>query len=462
MNMFKKAQAARPKGASPSPQAPAPESDLAKNPAPSDNRVYNILAYAIDRAGVAVPSEPIRTRNYTLVFEPYNTVRRFDEYDAVILFQGIFEQFETKSNYYSGRYLVHSHDRDELDKRHKELQLLLNKGGFACFILHRPFIDRNESADISDTDLCKRELNYSSFYRNDSSDRAAHVRPCRGELTRFCELYGAACTSFDCYNENVVVTPLVKVGNKLVGLALAGNEFFIPTLMPEDHRVGEYFQTLSDALVGIRNKLVVDIPKWVDAFRFEREDEASVRVETLNQEVSRLSDEIETFRSFKRVLVTDGDALVDAVGRVFKDGFGFRVDATDEKREDVKLLDSEGKSLVFAEIKGTNTGVKREYINQADSHRERAGLPADFPTILVVNTHIKNSRTVEEKDQPVPGEQILHAKRIGVLVVRTLDLLRLLRVMKRGAIESAQVMKILQSGGGWLRCDDAKMEVVTQ
>ncbi len=248
--MFKKAKTAKSMAESHPSESLVRPPESEQKALDSDNRVYHILVYAVDLVGVAVPSEPIRNRNYTLVFEPYTTVRRFDEFDAVILFQGIFERFETVSNFFE-HYSAHSYDRDELDKRKKELQLLLKKGGFACFILYRPFIDRNQSSNICDTDLCKCELNYSSFYRHDSQDRVAHVRSCRGELTRFCELYGAAYTSFECYNECLDVSPLVKYGDKLVGLALAGNEFFIPSLKPETHRVDEYFQTLAGALVTI-------------------------------------------------------------------------------------------------------------------------------------------------------------------------------------------------------------------
>ena len=73
-----------------------------------------------------------------------------------------------------------------------------------------------------------------------------------------------------------------------------------------------------------------------------------------------------------------------------------------------------------------------------------------------------NLSSLRRRIKPVPREQVVHARRIGVLVVRALDLLGLLRLTKRGSIQSAEVMKILQSGGGWLRCDDAKMEIVTQ
>jgi hypothetical protein len=423
-------------------------------------RSYNLLAYGVERARIKPPKSSIKSRNYSLTFEPFNTTHRFDEYDGMLLFQGIYEDFAEKSSY-RGRHIVHSYDHDELDKREKELDLLLKKGGFVCFVLHLPFIDSNELQDISDTDLSKIYLNYPSFYRENLSDRVTHVRPCRGELMRFCELYGATWTIFKNFNEKLDLRPLVKVGDKLVGMVLWGNQFFLPSLLPEEHRVQEYFQTLADALVAIRNKVLTDIPPWVDAFTFPCEEAASSRVEELAKEVDALESQIETFRRFKHILVADGDALVEAVTLTLREGFGFSVDSTDEFREDIKILGADSKPVIFAEIKGTNSGVKREFINQADSHRERAGLSDTFPTLLIVNTHIKNARSIAEKDQDVPDEQIAHAKRNGVLILRTFDLLTLLRLKQVGRIESSAALELFQKNSGWLRCREQTIEVIS-
>jgi len=108
-----------------------------------EKRVYTILVYGIERKGLTPPEEGINRRNFNLIFEPFSTERRFNEFDGVILFQGIFEKFERKSGGYFGEpYLAHRYAKDELDKRLKELDLLLNNKGFVCFVLCEPFIDR--------------------------------------------------------------------------------------------------------------------------------------------------------------------------------------------------------------------------------------------------------------------------------------------------------------------------------
>ncbi len=136
-------------------------------------RSYNILVYGIEKHGLTAPIDPITSRNYTLSFEPFNSASRFIEYDGVILFQGLFEYFERKSNVMNS-YLVHHCDNDELDKRKKEADLLLKKGGFLCFLLNSAFIDRdNGGRDIRGSDLAKYHLNYRDFYRDNFKNRIA-------------------------------------------------------------------------------------------------------------------------------------------------------------------------------------------------------------------------------------------------------------------------------------------------
>jgi len=87
-------------------------------------RKYNLLAYGNERIGISQPSQDISNRNFVLSFEPFNTDKRFHEFDGVILFQGIFEKYRYEEAR-DGIYLNHSYDRNELDKRKKELSLLM-------------------------------------------------------------------------------------------------------------------------------------------------------------------------------------------------------------------------------------------------------------------------------------------------------------------------------------------------
>ncbi len=304
-------------------------------------------------------------------------------------------------------------------------------------------------------------MNYSSFTRQDLHSSTTYVRALRGEIDRFVSLYGVAYTHFINYNKDLPWSILAKVNHLNVGFILGTQAFFIPSLIPEQHHVSEYFEILSEALVSIVNKLEYEIPEWVMAFKFSEEDLIEERKDILISEIRQINERMGILNNFKRSLLSDGDLLVESVTHIFENGFGFRVDNFDEYREDLKILGTNGSPIIFCEVKGTNTGVKREHVNQADSHRERAELPDDFPTLLIINTHIKNSRNLTEKDKVVPSEQVKHAARNNVLIVRTFDLLMLLKLMLSSKITQNEVIALLLKKDGWLRVSENGYEVLT-
>jgi len=429
-------------------------------------RQYNLMVYGIERMGLKEPSREIVNRNFRLFFEPFNTEKRFNEFNGLILFQGIFERYEYKYGL-EGKYLNHSYDRNELDKRKKELDLLFGNNGFACFLLHRPFVDRysisgHYTEDFSATDLCKCVLNFPDFYRKDIDGRVTKVHSLRDEFTRFLELYGAASSYFENYNKKIDMKKIAVVGGSVVGMALFDKEIFIPSLIPENNsdRIVEYFSLLSEALTSLFNKLRIEIPPWVSQFAFEQENDLNTKKETLLEEINLINDELGRYAQYKKVLVGSGESLVESVATLLRDGFSFKIESVDEFREDLKIIDDNNDPLIFVEIKGTNSGVKREYINQTDSHRERAGLDLNFPSLLVINTHIKNSRSIDEKDQPIPEDQIKHATKIGVLIIRTLDLLYLFRHMNNGRISQKEIMDLFSHKVGWFKVDRDQWEIV--
>ena len=87
-------------------------------------------------------------------------------------------------------------------------------------------------------------------------------------------------------------------------------------------------------------------------------------------------------------------------------------------------------------------------------------MPADFPSILVINTHIKNARSIDEKDQQIATEQIKHAVKNNVLILRTLDLLRLLNLKFNRDIQKNQIISLLTTNAGWLKVSEDKWEII--
>ena len=414
----------------------------------------SIMVHGAEMLGLALDTAELDDRNYKLQFLPYKTEHRLSEFDGVITFQRLYERFESKSSYMSA-WTEHTCDRDELDKREKEADILVNNGGFIVFLLHKPFRDHiyenHSSTYYKDTDLAKRFLNWESLYREDFGKRHTGLRCVRDEFRRFLELYGAAWSAFSYYG-GMSWRDIALLGGKPVSMIIADSLFFIPSLLPDrsSERKEEFYQLLSDAVVTCVKKLRVELPAWADGFLLPNEQTLIDEQRRLSSRLDEIDNERGTLTKFKRVLVGDGDALAEAVVFLLAAGLGYKVNSDDTYREDFQILDDEGNPVVFGEVKGTTRGVKREFINQADSHRERAGYSSDFPTVLILNTHTKNARTIQEKDQEVPSEQVKHAVAMRVLVIRTLDLLNLLVLVQHNQLSAEDILGFLQRQVGWL------------
>lgn len=425
-------------------------------------RSYNILVYGLEKMGVTALSEAITARNFSISFEPFNTSQRFNDYDGVILFQGIFEQFERKPGFYES-YLTHSCKKNELDKRKKEAKLLTKNGGFLCFLLNCKFIDREDGRDFKGSDLTKHHLNYQKFYRSNFGQRIADLHIKSDDFRRFLEIYGAASSYFHHYNKYIEWRILAEVAGKVVGMIIKRNEYFVPILVPDNRpeTVKEYFTLLAKGLTSSYNKLQVSLPDWLGKFSFVEEAAMATERGVLERRIKEIDDRYAVLNRYRSVLALSGEDLVASVSEIFIHGFGVAIDTKDELREDFKLLGENNTTICLCEVKGTNKGVKRQYINQADSHRDRSGFEPDFPTLLIINTHIKNARSVEEKDQEIASEQIKHAVKMNVLVIRTIDLLGLLNIFLSGKVTLQKVEKLILSNAGWLRVSGGQYVVVT-
>ncbi|MBT6045594.1 MAG: hypothetical protein HOG49_02120 [Candidatus Scalindua sp.] len=425
------------------------------------SRTYNILVYGVEKAGLTAPSHPIKKKNFTLNFEPFETSERFNEYDGVILFQGIFEKYEWVKEYWGSRF-SHSYDINELDKRKKETQLLLKNSGFICFILNHDFADRADGKDFSGTDLSKYYLNLSNFYRENFGDRRTSLNIKYDEFRKFLELYGAANTYFSHYEKEFEWRVVADVSGYVVGMIMFDSGYFIPSLIPDNSEevINEYFTLLAEGITSTQNKIHQDIPEWVDQFVFTEETELIKKRDDLESKIFNIDGHIGRIRNYKAILVLTGEELVAKVTNVFENGFGLSVDPVDELKEDIKLLDNDDKPFCLCEIKGTNKGVKRDHINQTDSHRDRSGYIDTFPAILIINTHIRSSRTILEKDQDVAEEQVKQAKKMGVLILRTLDLLKLLSLMYDKKINLKEIINLITKNHGWLKVNNDSYEII--
>ena len=428
--------------------------------APAEQRLYSILAYGIETKGLPTPKHKIEAGKYTIEFGQLKSAARFQDFDGVILFQGTFESFERVSDPFQS-FLKHDWDPDELDRRTKEALTLVEDGRIVCMLLTDPFIDFDEHRDFRNTDLSKRLL--LGLDRRDFQTRSTIVESRVNELLKFFKVYGAACVSLAASYGDTTTKTLASSGGRSVSVLRFGSVFAIPTLIPRptEDAVTEYFTILADGIVSLWEHLREELPTWASEYQFP--DEAALLADktTLSLQITEIERNLQRFDRLKRVLVLQGEPLVEAVMEVFEAAFPLKPKREETFREDLMLIDPSGQTVALVEVKGVSRGVAREHVNQADNHRERNGMSPEFPSLLIINTNIKNSMTLADKDQAVAAEQIQHAARNNVLVLRTLDLLNLAALHLSKKLSSEVVVELLTRSRGWLRVNDEAAELLS-
>lgn len=416
--------------------------------------VPRILVYGIDQVNLENPAVSVNTSNYNLEFASFGTDKKFQDYDGVILFQGIFEEVERIHDYLgTSRFNVKYH-RDELVKRRNQLSQLLENGGFVCFLIHRHFVDRSEyGVSFTETDLCKIYLNISNFYREPLSSEYLITKIYRSEFEPFLKNYGIARVKFS-YHSSWLESNIRKVCDvnyDTVGFIMLNSHYFLPCRLPAKDEVGDFFSRLVSSLVATSKKLIQEIPSWVDEYRFKEEEKILGEEIGLQNRIEELSRQKDIYRRYKRCLCYDGDLLVESVEGLLKEGLGFILDnKKDEKIEDKVVLDADKNELALIEIKGMNDNIKNPNVYQADSHRGRRNKASSFPSILIANTFIKSSNSLTDKMRELNSEQIKLAVEKKVLVMRTIDLLNLLFLKEQGKINDGEVVGIFTKKYGWL------------
>ncbi len=430
----------------------------------SVERSYDILVYGIDRKRLPLPSDPIKRTNFSLTFAGFDSHLKFNEFDGVILFQGIFENFSIGEGV-MGSYVKHSCKWDDLDKRKKEARLLTNKGGFLCFLLNEPFMDRDRDAsvDYKGSDLAKFHLNRERFSRGNFNSRVAHVTTVLDEFRLFLETYGAAYSQFSYPHKDSDVRVVARVGDSPVGLLIDQLEYFVPTLIPDARAdaISDYFCILAEAITSVHNKRGREVPDWAKKYNFGLEDALHAQRKDLTDSISIIDSKLAELNLFKGALVHSGPQLVEDVKAMLTAALGVNVNSDEEFREDLKLLNDEAKVVAVCEVKGINRGIKREHINQTDSHRERSGYNDNFPAILIANIAIKESKSIADKDQEISLDQVRHAYRSNILVMRTYDLMGILRLVISGAMSQVDARSLVLSNAGWLRVSGDVAKVIT-
>jgi len=427
-----------------------------------------IIAYGFDGLDFDLPEHAAQIdQDVTVVFEALDSPRNLDSAQGAIIPQGIFEEIEILDSY-SGQVGKVKVRHDLLLDKEREVSNLIATDNWVCFLVGE-VVDKvpdgyRSPRPVRDTDLCKKLLNQFGIGR-DAVKGLAQLQAKDNAFVPYVRKYGVARTVLHVPRDvRFQMRPIAQSGNSLVGLEVESRVFFLPfhTTKRDSETLISIVKTVSQAVSDYRQKHTISLPDWLVGFEFEKERELQSAFDVHIKKAKKLRAELAQWGRRKAVLTTSGETLRQIVIEILTRYFGFRVEHADEYREDLKIVDQNSEPFCLLEVKGVKTGIKRDYINQVDSHRERNSLPSSTPGALIINNEMDLIGIDRRLDTTVPEQHIKHARSLNVLIVRTIDLLFLMRHLETKDLQGrrAEFLQVLNSGGGWLKADPDRYELI--
>jgi hypothetical protein len=198
-----------------------------------------------------------------------------------------------------------------------------------------------------------------------------------------------------------------------------------------------------------------EYPHYLDALEIGEERSARARIRELEAEIHGLEKTFQDARRAKRILYVRGLELEHEVVRFMAEELRLPVRAPQGDGGGFWLGRGADQAWCMGEVIAIEGGnVNKEHLAQVMVHRAGAGKRTGLPALLVANT-FHAGHTMEERDQPVRADEIRRATEDGIVVVRTLDLVRLWLRASNGFPAAEQLTEALESGGGWFEVDNA-------
>ena len=383
----------------------------------------------------------------------------FIDYEGVCLFGGAFESVIQDQSLFGGGPSATCEALGDLDLREREYYTTIGRQKAIVFLVSALPVIAGKKPIEPHIDLFRRILRDMDIHWEPLPSPVAHVASEVPEFQLFIECYGAAHISY-VMAENVGKTICEYQGIRL-GFSLSNNLFVLPCAHPHTHlQAVEMALAAIKAVRAYRLRVSEQLPEWLAEYRFTRETDLLKAAVAMKTQLAATEASINGYLPWKGVLCFRSESLVQAVSRMCRESFDIEFIVDDKYVEDATLRDHKGSVLAVLEIKGVNGNFARHNINQVDSHRERLGLPATTGGILIMNTMI-NAKSLVEKDQLPHPDIIKKAVIDNVLLIRTLDLLRLADLCQLGRVAKSQVLEFLLTKKGWLRVAGEAVTVVS-
>lgn len=430
---------------------------------------YSFAVYGLEKIGFAIPDGHIITNDIAnITFLKFKSETPLDSFTGVIVPSGIFESFTEQFDLYGDKGLAVYCDRDTLLQKQREILNLVNNGGWVCCLVGKikDFVKAPGYAtnNCKDTDLVKILLNTFDVDRK-VFPGSASVHSTNDAFKKYIEQYGIAKTVLNIpYDNKHDYKVVAKDGDYTVGIDFLGNFIFLPfhTTNFSLESAEELVNLLTSSLTDYLLKRTEEVPDWVNVFEFEEEVITQKKIDGLIKDFKDLQQVLTKYKKFKGILTQSGDTLKDTVVFLLRTYFNLNVTDVEDFKEDAIIRDTEGNKLVVVEIKGTKGGIKRKHINQLDDNRERVGLNLSTPGLLIINDQMGVESIPERHETSVAEEQVAHSKNMNILLLRTIDLLYLIRIFEKTEDRKQKFIQLCMEGGGRLVADDKSFKIITQ
>jgi len=426
-------------------------------------REPRIFAYGFDAAGFSTHRDPVFLRNVSQIeFIDFFNPISFEMADGVIIPQGIFERIERQPSNFGAKTTIAVHKASMLE-RERQLFDCLRDGKWVCFLVGEIIDELPQgfhTEPINDTDLCKRVLNAFQVgrhrrYRLYTEKQQPALRTEAREFDLYLQDYGSATTVYELARLQPIEREVIaELDGRVVGVEFDRQLFFLPFQTSEKSwpTALSVAKMVAGAIVSYRRSRISDIPDWVDQLRFRSEEDLYLEINSLLEQVNRLESQARSWRDYKGILTTSGSQLRNRIVAILESVFDFHVEVAADRKSAVITEDDHRPILLF-QSSSTDKGIDKDFIDQIHMYREGMGLSKSLRAILFVNSDMASRDIRARAEKGVVEDIVRYAAAQNVLIVRTIDLLLLMRQLEKDSERKKRLMQLFLSPGGWLKAD---------
>lgn len=292
----------------------------------------------------------------------------------------------------------------------------------------------------------------------------------RNEFELFLDRYGLAYVSSDVPGnrllsgvDNVRTDTLASYDKRPVACSLQVNDGLLIALpvhavsVDDPKRATQSLPVLVDAILAYRDKVVGEADDWVkDGFVFSLENPLIEQELALAKKLEVVRLERTKYHKWKTLLSAKQYQLQELIPTFLAEEFTLRAKRNEQYKEDFWIDDTDDRHVAIGEVTSIEEkNVTKGTLGKLQWNRGQYELPDDFPGILVVNT-FSRKQSVQEKDIEIPPNVRTFCSNNAIIIVRTLDLIRIYDLLLQGKTRIGEVEDRFLIQAGWLTVDQKK------